>query len=134
MAPCPQCAPTRAPPDVYAGRSRGADESVCKPDPVPGHLAVSRSAAIHLGLPSPTGSCGPPAGSDGPSSNACAATRLAPDDLSTLLRVGFTEPPRSPGVLVSSYLTVSPLPAPHRGACRRSVFCGTFPRVAPGCR
>jgi hypothetical protein len=48
-----------------------------------------------------------------------------------LLRVGFTEPPRSPGVLVSSYLTVSPLPA-HR--CRRSVLCGTFPRVTPGCR
>lgn len=30
--------------------------------------------------------------------------------LSTLLRVGFTEPPRSPGVLVVSYTTVSPLP------------------------
>src|SRR5690606_10211825 len=27
-----------------------------------------------------------------------------------LLRVGFTEPPRSPGVLVVSYTTVSPLP------------------------
>jgi len=47
-----------------------------------------------------------------------------------LLRVGFTEPPRSPGVLVSSYLTVSPLPALRR----RSFLCGTFPRVAPGCR
>ena len=51
-----------------------------------------------------------------------------------LLRVGFTEPPRSPGVLVSSYLTVSPLPAPRRSVGRRSVLCGTFPRVAPGCR
>ena len=30
--------------------------------------------------------------------------------LLTLLRVGFTEPPRSPGVLVVSYTTVSPLP------------------------
>ena len=28
----------------------------------------------------------------------------------TLLPVGFTEPDRSPGLLVSSYLTVSPLP------------------------
>ena len=29
----------------------------------------------------------------------------------TLLPMGFTEPDRSPGLLVSSYLTVSPLPA-----------------------
>ncbi len=29
---------------------------------------------------------------------------------STLLRAGFTEPPRSPGALVRSYRTVSPLP------------------------
>ena len=35
---------------------RGADESACKPDPVPGRLAASRSATIHLGLPSPAGS------------------------------------------------------------------------------
>jgi hypothetical protein len=27
-----------------------------------------------------------------------------------LLQMGFTEPGRSPGLLVSSYLTVSPLP------------------------
>jgi len=50
-----------------------------------------------------------------------------------LLRVGFTEPPRSPGVLVGSYPTVSPLPLPPRRQ-RRSVFCGTVPRVTPGCR
>jgi len=30
----------------------------------------------------------------------------------TLLRVGFAEPSRSPATLVSSYLTVSPLPVP----------------------
>ena len=30
--------------------------------------------------------------------------------LSTLLQVGFTEPHRSPGTLVVSYTTVSPLP------------------------
>ena len=34
------------------------------------------------------------------------------DDLLILLRAGFTEPPRSPGTLVVSYTTVSPLPAP----------------------
>jgi hypothetical protein len=116
-------------PDVEEG---GADESVCKPDPVPGRLTASRSATIHLGLPSPAGSCGPPAGSDGPPSNACAAARLTPRGLLTLLRVGFTEPPRSPGVLVVSYTTVSPLP--RAGCAGRSVLCGTVPRVAPGCR
>ena len=55
----------------------------------------------------------------------------ARDSLLTLLRVGFTEPPRSPWALVVSYTTVSPLPPVSRG---RSVFCGTFPRVTPGRR
>jgi hypothetical protein len=49
----------------------------------------------------------------------------------TLLRVGFTKPPRSPWALVVSYTTVSPLPPVSQG---RSVFCGTFPRVTPGRR
>ena len=48
---------------------------------------------------------------------------------SALHRVGFTEPTRSPGPLVRSYRTVSPLPRP-RGP-RRSVFCGTVRGVAP---
>jgi hypothetical protein len=47
------------------------DESACTPDSVP--AAFRRSvAAIHLGLPLPAGSSGLPAGSDGPSSSACA--------------------------------------------------------------
>jgi hypothetical protein len=54
---------------------------------------------------------------------------------STLLRVGFAEPPGSPRALVRSYRTVSPLPVrPPAGAGtrhRRSVLCGTFLRVAP---
>jgi hypothetical protein len=40
-------------------------------------VAGAPVAAIHLGLPSPTGSSGLPAGSDGPSSNACAGHHLA---------------------------------------------------------
>jgi hypothetical protein len=47
-----------------------------------------------------------------------------------LLRVGFAKPLRSPGTLVVSYTAVSPLPML---AHRRSVFCGTVPRVTPGC-
>ena len=50
-----------------------------------------------------------------------------------LLRVGFTEPRRSPGALVVSYTTVSPLPGPVARP-GRSVLCGTVPRVTPGGR
>ena len=49
----------------------------------------------------------------------------------TLLQAGFTEPRRSPAVLVVSCTTVSPLPRQPEPTWR-SVFCGTFPRVAPG--
>jgi len=42
-----------------------------------------------------------------------------------LLRMGFTKLFRSPGKLVSSYLTVSPLPRPENRS-RRFIFCGTF--------
>lgn len=92
-------------------------------------------AAIHLGLPSPAGSSGLPAGIG---RAALERLRRRPTDvLLTLLRVGFTEPSRSPEMLVVSYTTVSPLPR-HASAGRsgpgRSVFCGTVPRVTPGCR
>jgi hypothetical protein len=56
-----------------------------------------------------------------------------------LLRTGFAEPRRSPGALVSSYLTVSPLPRPIERAgavcflwhCPRVAPPGTFPSVLP---
>ena len=55
-----------------------------------------------------------------------------------LHRMGFTKLPVSPPSLVSSYLTVSPLPAfalrQAQGFGGRSVLCGTFPGVAPGRR
>ena len=50
-------------------------------------------------------------------------------DFLILLQVGFAEPSRSPGTLVVSCTAVSPLPLPEE---RRSVLCGTVPRVAPG--
>jgi len=78
-----------------------AEGLVCRPGSVPGRLAALRSAAIHLGPPLPVTSCGPPAHSGGqPSDVRC----------STLLRAGFAEPARSPGSLVVSCTTVSPLP------------------------
>src|SRR3954466_3228579 len=39
-----------------------------------------------------------------------ASAQVPVGTLLALLRVGFTEPPRSPGALVGSYPTVSPLP------------------------
>ena len=49
-----------------------------------------------------------------------------------LLRIGFTKLPPSPGVLVGSYPTFSPLPPEKRTPPGRlCLFCGTFLRVAP---
>lgn len=82
-------------------------------------------ATIHLRTPLPTPSSSLPRHSgEQPSNMPCLA----------LLRAGFTELPQSPGELVVSYTTVSPLPAPTFQPCGRSTFCGTFLRVAPsGC-
>ncbi len=46
----------------------------------------------------------------------------------TLLRVGFAEPHRSPGALVVSYTTVSPLPIRRSAVC----FLWHFPAGHPG--
>jgi hypothetical protein len=49
-----------------------------------------------------------------------------------LHRTGFGEPALSPGPLVGSYPTVSPLPAATPEIRdRRSVFCATFRRLSP---
>ncbi len=91
------------------------DEPACRPGSVSVRLAAARSATIHLGLPLPTASCGLPASSGGPPSSTRAKARSGDRVLFlTLLRAGFTEPLRSPGTLVVSYTTVSPLPS-HRG-------------------
>jgi hypothetical protein len=65
-------------------------------------------AAIHLGRRLPAGSSGLPGGLTGGSPSPCSA----------LLRMGFTEPPGSPRVLVRSYRTVSPLPVRRTYLCR----------------
>ncbi len=51
---------------------RIADESACKPGPVQGSVAGLPCAAIHLGLSSPSASCGLPVSSGGSPSNAHA--------------------------------------------------------------
>src|SRR6478736_6942600 len=92
----------------------------------PRAVTPARVATIHLRRTLPCASSGLPGSSDEQPSNApCLA----------LLRVGFTEPCRSPGTLVVSYTTVSPLPPSGPRAVRwRSAFCGTVPRVTPGGR
>ena len=89
------------------------EESACKPDPV--HPPRGGPATISLSACAPRrcspAPCGLPGSSDGPPSNApCLA----------LLRVGLAEPARSPAPLVSSHLTVSPLP---RAANRAPAVC-----------
>jgi hypothetical protein len=88
------------------------------------------AAAIHLGLPLPTASCGLPASIGRAALDRSRREPLVP--LLTLLRVGFTEPPQSPAALVVSYTAVSPLPRVRDSG--RFVFCGTVPRVTPGRR
>src|SRR5664279_4734421 len=60
-----------APPQADAPRDRWTSRSVSRVL-FPGALRRSRSATIHLDVPSPARSSGPPAGSGGQPSNACA--------------------------------------------------------------
>src|SRR5450759_1023182 len=70
-----------------------------------GRVDYASAAVIHLRRTLPHASSDLPGSAGGPPSNAPCLV---------LLRVGFAEPHRSPGALVGSYPTVSPLP-PDRG-------------------
>jgi len=112
----------------------GADESACKPDPVPtgprgpvGGDHPSRPA-VAGGLQRSTrrSRAGSPR-------TTCAAGPRGPTFL-TLLRVGFTEPSWSPRTLVVSYTTVSPSPPDARpgGGLFSVALSRGSPRVAVG--
>jgi hypothetical protein len=92
-----------------------------------GCLAASRPTVILLGLPSPAGSSGLPAGI-GRATLDRLRSAPKPARLLALLRVGFTEPPRSPGTLVVSYTAVSPLPRLRGAVC----FLWHYPAGHPG--
>ena len=81
------------------------DESVDKPDSVPTASGRRRSSICDRCCQRP-GAIYPEARASSPRVPPQTRERV----LLILLRVGFTEPPQSPGVLVVSYTTVSPLP------------------------
>ena len=85
-------------------------------------VAGAGAAAIHLRTPLPTPSSGLPGHSgEQPSNVPCLA----------LLRVGFTEPRRSPGALVVSYTTFSPLLPPAARAREAVCFLWHWPAGYP---
>ena len=105
-----------------AARSQGGQEKKGKKRSWPISRILSEyrpvkavfGAVIHLGRRLPGGSCDLTRGQ---------RTGRPPPYL-VLLQVGFTKHPPLPTDLVSSYLTVSPLPRPWPG---RFTFCCTFP-------
>ncbi len=109
MAPC-SLAPT-------LNRRR---ESACKPDSVPGEPAPGgghpSGTAVTGGLMRPT--------------RASSAAGHSIGSYLALLREGFTKPALSPGPLVGSYPTFSPLPLPQMGG-GRSPFLWHFPSGHP---
>jgi hypothetical protein len=105
------------------------DELACRPDPVPGRLAAGRAAAIHLGLPSPAGSSGLPAGSDGPSSNACAGARGLPLGLALGGVYPAVSVTRDAGGLLHHRFTLTPALVKHTG--RGGLFSVALSRGSP---
>ena len=84
----------------------------------PPTVTRKRVAAIHLGPSLPTVSSSQPGSTDGPS---LTLPYLA------LLLVGFTWHPASPPDPVSSYLTLSPLPAEAGGLLSVALSLGSPP-------
>ena len=84
----------------------------------PGKVTLPRVVAIHLGLPLPAASSSQPGGTGG--------SPLTPPYLALLL-AGFTWHPSSPADPVSSYLTLSPLPAEAGGLLSVALIPGVTP-------
>ena len=84
----------------------------------PGWVTLPWVVAIHLGLPLPAASSSQPGGTGG--------SPLTPPYL-VLLLTGFTWHPSSPTDPVSSYLTLSPLPAEAGGLLSVALFPGVAP-------
>ncbi len=113
-------------------------EWICKPGSVP--VRSSRAGDGHfsrrpIARPLKRSTRKSMAGRTSPRARPAALGRLRrPAPCLTLLPVGFAEPGRSPGLLVSSYLAVSPLPRGPEWPARRFTFCCTFPGLTAGGR
>ncbi len=117
---------------IVAGHRLGADESACKPDPVP-LRRCRRTGGDHPSGATIAGDLGavyPQARAGSPRTPALAPPPRGVVTVLTLLRVGFAEPRRSPAALVVSYTTVSPLPP----GSRREAVCSLWhcPAGCPG--
>jgi hypothetical protein len=89
--------------------SRRRLEQTCKPGFVPEAFAAPGGDHFSRAQRLPGASSSRPGSGYGASRPAAFPWERTSSCLA-LLRVGFAEPDRSPGLLVSSYLTVSPLP------------------------
>ena len=101
----------------------------------PSGLAAGRGATIHLRPPLPAASCGLPTYSGGPPSDArapVALTSLPGPRLLDLAPGGVCRAGRVAPVAGGLLHHRFTLTGPNRSPCRRSVLCGTFPRVTPG--
>ena len=97
-----------------------SDELICRRGSVPGPVAGTRSVTIHL--------CGPPERFPATVATEGRTTRRL---VLALLRMGFTEPARSPRLLVRSYRTVSPLPVAGKADPSAVCFLWHFPAGHP---
>ncbi len=98
-------------------------EAACKPDSVIRPAKPGGRQPSIWGLRCHKPRCGLPGTRSAGHRRPCLA----------LLRVGFTEPPRSPGTLVGSYSTVSPLPVRRTRGSAPSAVCSLlhFPSGHP---
>ena len=80
------------------------------------------TATIYLGDALPRTSSGQP---------GCSGEQPSITSCSTLHRMGFAKPRRSPGALVVSYTTVSPLPVSRRCTARAVCFLWHWPAGYP---
>src|SRR4051794_16923339 len=105
---------------MRAGQRRGTDESACTPGSVHGDLTASRWAVIHLGLPLPAGSSGPPAGIGRAALERLRRTAADADPAAVPLDLAPGGVYRATPVTrcaVVSYTAVSPLPARALAVC-----------------
>ena len=106
-------------------------QPACKPGSV-WRAAIARVMAIPLGRPLPAASSNQPGRRSGDGSKDSSAEKRLASPLFGFAPGGACHAAHVAARAVRSYRTLSPLPGPC--GCRRFVFCGAFPGVAPAGR